>query len=134
MARPNLHTCVLFLDINECRNSPCQNGGTCIDGVNGYFCICSGYYTGIHCSLRIGMTYDVDSLLCRICDDTAGLRSFHWKSTLCVDCNIKLGTERYSEGVRFCHISMLEQTFYCVGQTAGDQKKCPEFDFVYLSC
>ncbi|XP_065067473.1 neurogenic locus notch homolog protein 2-like isoform X3 [Rhopilema esculentum] len=31
-------------DINECASSPCQNGGTCVDGVNGYTCKCvEGY-------------------------------------------------------------------------------------------
>ncbi|XP_065067468.1 fibropellin-3-like isoform X2 [Rhopilema esculentum] len=31
-------------DINKCASSPCQNGGTCVDGVNGYTCKCvEGY-------------------------------------------------------------------------------------------
>ena len=28
------------LDINECQSGPCQNGGTCIDGINSFSCSC----------------------------------------------------------------------------------------------
>lgn len=36
-------------DIDECASAPCQNGGVCIDGVNGYMCDCQPGYTGTHC-------------------------------------------------------------------------------------
>ncbi|OWK03066.1 JAG1 [Cervus elaphus hippelaphus] len=36
-------------DINDCESNPCRNGGTCIDGVNSYTCICSGGWEGAHC-------------------------------------------------------------------------------------
>ena len=39
----------LFLDIDECLSTPCLNGGTCTDMVNGYTCGCVPGYTGIHC-------------------------------------------------------------------------------------
>ena len=38
-----------FPDINECDSSPCQNGGTCTDNVNGYTCDCVAGYTGTEC-------------------------------------------------------------------------------------
>ena len=41
-------------DINECYSSPCQNGGTCEDLVNGYTCYCLSGYSGDHC--QIGKT------------------------------------------------------------------------------
>ena len=45
-----IHNILLsFLDINECSSVPCQNGGTCVDQVNGYKCTCSPGYTGSNC-------------------------------------------------------------------------------------
>ena len=35
--------------IDECASSPCQNGGTCVDGVNEYSCTCAAGYTGTNC-------------------------------------------------------------------------------------
>ncbi|XP_070536661.1 cubilin-like [Ptychodera flava] len=36
-------------NIDECSSNPCQNGGTCVDGVNGYSCTCATGYTGDNC-------------------------------------------------------------------------------------
>ena len=41
----------LFLDIDDCESSPCQNGGTCIDEVNYYTCICNPGYIGPDCEI-----------------------------------------------------------------------------------
>ena len=38
-----------FLDIDECVNHTCANGGSCIDGVNSYSCNCSEGFTGSSC-------------------------------------------------------------------------------------
>lgn len=42
-------------DVNECFSNPCLNNGTCLDGPNGYACMCmpgySGQYT-FNCSTR----------------------------------------------------------------------------------
>ena len=38
-------------DKNECSSSPCQNGATCVDGVNHYNCTCSLGYNGVHCEV-----------------------------------------------------------------------------------
>lgn len=38
-----------FTDINDCESNPCKNGGTCIDGVNSYKCICSDGWEGAYC-------------------------------------------------------------------------------------
>lgn len=37
------------LDINECASTPCQNGGTCVDKVNGFSCKCVAGFTGENC-------------------------------------------------------------------------------------
>ena len=41
-------------DIDECTSVPCQNGGTCIDQVNGYLCQCAPGYTDLQCQTGKG--------------------------------------------------------------------------------
>ena len=36
-------------DINECDSSPCSNGGSCVDLINGYLCNCLAAYSGKTC-------------------------------------------------------------------------------------
>uniref|UniRef100_A0A8C9TVS4 Delta-like protein n=1 Tax=Scleropages formosus TaxID=113540 RepID=A0A8C9TVS4_SCLFO len=36
-------------NINDCESNPCRNGGTCIDRVSVYQCICSDGWEGVHC-------------------------------------------------------------------------------------
>ena len=43
----------LSSDIDECAPIPCQNGGTCSDGVNGYICTCDAGYEGTNCETGI---------------------------------------------------------------------------------
>ena len=38
-----------FVDIDECATIPCQNGGSCIDQINGYSCNCDDGYNGTNC-------------------------------------------------------------------------------------
>ena len=40
---------IFVLDIDECEALPCQNGGTCIDKVNSYKCICATGFNGKDC-------------------------------------------------------------------------------------
>ena len=39
----------VFVDIDECATSPCQNGGSCNDQINGYTCNCTSQYFGTNC-------------------------------------------------------------------------------------
>lgn len=42
------------VDIDECRSSPCQHSGICVDGVNDYICQCQRTgYRGRHCEENI---------------------------------------------------------------------------------
>lgn len=46
---PNCET-----DIDECQSMPCQNGGMCIDHINGYECNCTDTgFNGTNCELNI---------------------------------------------------------------------------------
>lgn len=37
------------LDYNDCEENKCQNGGQCIDAINGYTCVCpEGYRSDSH--------------------------------------------------------------------------------------
>ena len=42
-----------LVDINECKSNPCENGGTCTDGVNRYTCKCSPGYTDATCQTGV---------------------------------------------------------------------------------
>jgi hypothetical protein len=39
--------------INNCLSNPCQQGGTCVNGVNSFICICPTGYTGSICQNNI---------------------------------------------------------------------------------
>ena len=45
-------------DIDECASLPCQNGGTCTDGVNGYTCACAAGFTGSDCETSMCQSTD----------------------------------------------------------------------------
>lgn len=47
---------VIFIsltDIDECSSGPCQNGGTCLDQINNFECLCVTGYTGHQCETGI---------------------------------------------------------------------------------
>lgn len=39
------------LDINDCKINPCENGGTCVDKVNAFQCICNEGWEGALCNI-----------------------------------------------------------------------------------
>ena len=48
---------ILSIDINECSSNPCQNGGTCVDGINSHTCNCDLGYSGDNCEIGIYIEY-----------------------------------------------------------------------------
>jgi len=40
------------VEMDECASDPCQNGGTCVDLINGYQCRCTDQFTGVNCDRR----------------------------------------------------------------------------------
>ena len=45
----HVHVRGFVSDIDDCVNIVCDNGGTCVDGVNSYTCSCVPGFTGISC-------------------------------------------------------------------------------------
>ena len=43
------HTIWYNLDIDDCKETPCDNGGKCIDGIASYKCVCPIGFQGIDC-------------------------------------------------------------------------------------
>ena len=37
------------LDVDDCADNPCKNGGTCTDKINSYTCDCVDGFTGPNC-------------------------------------------------------------------------------------
>lgn len=61
------------MNINECLSGPCQHGGTCIDGVNNYTCLCGRTgYTGPNCDININECENNPCLNNGICFDNYG--------------------------------------------------------------
>lgn len=44
-----LHQLLLSIDVDDCHNHTCQNGASCVDGVNDYLCTCVLGFTGQSC-------------------------------------------------------------------------------------
>ena len=41
--------CAVLADVDDCAANPCQNDGTCADGVNDYTCTCVTGFIGDMC-------------------------------------------------------------------------------------
>lgn len=39
----------VYIDGDQCAESPCKNGAMCSDSVGGYDCVCKSGFTGVHC-------------------------------------------------------------------------------------
>jgi len=51
------------VNVDDCVNHMCQNGGTCVDGVSGYSCLCPSDYSGKFCEVSpmVAMLYPATS-------------------------------------------------------------------------
>lgn len=41
------------VDIDECASAPCQNSGGCIDGTDGFLCLCPAGFAGLRCETNV---------------------------------------------------------------------------------
>ena len=69
--------CFFSVDINDCEDSPCQNGGKCIDGQNSYHCQCPAGYTGKHCEHGMVVVLSLFNMYGECCGD-AGACCLFW--------------------------------------------------------
>ncbi|XP_060607327.1 sushi, von Willebrand factor type A, EGF and pentraxin domain-containing protein 1-like [Ruditapes philippinarum] len=60
---------------NNCDNTPCHNGGTCRDSIEGFSCACERGFTGSFCEINI------DDCLDNACDNNATCIDGHDKYT-----------------------------------------------------
>ena len=51
-----MHACDPSPDIDECVPNPCENGGSCSDGISDYTCSCADGFEGKNCT--IGKIWD----------------------------------------------------------------------------
>ena len=61
---------------NNCANSPCAHGATCINNINSYTCDCPQGYTGSTCEIAINPCNDNTCLNGGLCSITADLLVF----------------------------------------------------------
>ena len=53
--------CLHISLINDCKDSPCQNGGICEDEINGYTCTCLPGYYGDKCQNNVIGCMDIEA-------------------------------------------------------------------------
>lgn len=41
------------VNFDDCIGHSCVNGGTCVDGIDSYSCLCVPGYSGINCSVNV---------------------------------------------------------------------------------
>uniref|UniRef100_A0A8C5X9R7 Fibulin 7 n=1 Tax=Malurus cyaneus samueli TaxID=2593467 RepID=A0A8C5X9R7_9PASS len=141
--------------ISECSSSPCQNGGTCLEGLNHFKCLCPAQWTGTACQYQAQTAPPTWS----VTDDPAFSRQprcaqiaqtqqcscdpgFHMSGTasngICQDLN-ECEVYRREGGPRLCAHACVNVpgSFRCSCPTGyillGDGKSCEDIDECSLS-
>uniref|UniRef100_A0A3B5BD10 Neurocan b n=1 Tax=Stegastes partitus TaxID=144197 RepID=A0A3B5BD10_9TELE len=52
------------VDIDDCQSNPCQNGGTCIDEINSFVCLCLPSYGGATCEKVTACMFNLYMCIC----------------------------------------------------------------------
>ncbi|XP_019637817.1 PREDICTED: sushi, von Willebrand factor type A, EGF and pentraxin domain-containing protein 1-like [Branchiostoma belcheri] len=59
-----------LVGVNECESNPCQNGGSCVDHINTFTCLCTRGYTGINCEKDLNKCGPNNAPCDHTCHDT----------------------------------------------------------------
>lgn len=94
---------VLLLDKDDCASAVCQNGGTCLDGIDTFLCKCLPGFEGNDCSA--GRHFDIFAYLW-------GVVRYRW--TILSLLKLKQPHSRRNMHSSFCHISETnDRGYYC---------------------
>ena len=106
-----------FLDIDDCVNHTCANGGLCVDGVNSYSCNCSAGYTGERC-LTGGWKVSHQSVI-----NNNNINKHIYVACIILKFAIKTKVFDRLQKLILCRHSFLLLTFFC-RYGSGNKKSC----------
>ena len=48
---------IFYQDIDDCIENPCNNNGSCVDGIASYNCVCPPGFTGADCEMSTNKVF-----------------------------------------------------------------------------
>ncbi|MBN3325381.1 FAT4 protein, partial [Atractosteus spatula] len=104
------------LDINECSESPCEHGGTCLNYPGGFSCHCMAGYSGLLCSV------DIDECKSIFCQN--GGTCFNFQGDFHCECSLGYAGKYCEQSVDHCaSFPCLQGT--CTNSHTGYICHCP---------
>ncbi|XP_072179392.1 LOW QUALITY PROTEIN: uncharacterized protein [Diadema setosum] len=112
-------------DVNECGGRQCQNGGTCVDQVNGYICQCLPGFSGSFCQHNVDDCFSQPCLHGATCLDDVDRFS--------CQCSDGYTGEQCETNIDECASSPCENLGTCEDMVAGFLCKCTD-GFSGITC